>query len=100
MNFKTGFIALALMGLATAGVVGCGGNDCEDAADRIAAKAEECGISTTDGGSSDGAEVECTDELGAQSQCIAGCYESASCEALKGEDLEGATALGECVLGC
>jgi len=77
---------------------GCG-NDCEDAADRIIAKAEECGLDTgtSDG---DGASGECTDEAGAAAQCAAGCYEAASCETLKGEDADGALAFAECASKC
>lgn len=98
MNLKTALMAFA-MGCLVVGGVGCG-NDCDDAADRAAAKADECGLTTTDGGSETGETVECTDELGTLAQCAADCIEAASCEALKGEDLEGLTAYGECVTAC
>jgi hypothetical protein len=98
MNLKTALMAFA-MGCLVVGGVGCG-NDCDDAADRIAAKADECGLTTTDGTSDGGEEVECTEELGTQSLCLAGCTEAASCEALKGEDLDALATYGECVAGC
>jgi hypothetical protein len=60
MNFKTGFIALALMGLASVVAVGCGGSVCDDAA-------EVCGVSD---GAEDGAEAECTGDAECISQCI------------------------------
>lgn len=63
MNFKTGFIALALMGLASLVAVGCGGNACDDLADKF----EECGYATTDGGD---AEAECTEAAEKQAQCL------------------------------
>jgi hypothetical protein len=73
---------------------GLGNDPCQDATLRIEAKFVECGIETTGGGEAG----ECTDEAGASAQQIAGCVEAASCEALRGEDLEGATAYSECVL--
>jgi TPP-dependent trihydroxycyclohexane-1,2-dione (THcHDO) dehydratase len=91
------FVVLALMGLGVV-VSGCG-NDCDDAADRITAKAEECGLPTTDGDGGD-AEVECTEEVGAAAQCTAGCFEAASCETLKGEDADGALDFADCLSGC
>ena len=98
MNLKTALMAFA-MGCLVVGGVGCG-NDCDDAADRLAAKADECGLTTTDGGSETAESVECTEELGTAAQCLADCYEAASCEALKGEDAEGAATFAECFAGC
>jgi hypothetical protein len=94
MNFKTAFIALSVSALAVFGV-GCG-NDCDDAADRITAKFEECGIDVASGGDAEGGE--CTEEAGAAAQKAAGCVEAASCEGLKGEDLEAAAAYAECIV--
>jgi hypothetical protein len=63
MNFKTGFIALAIIGLGAASMVGCGGNACDDLADKFAACAD--GSATTDGGTAD-----CTDAQLACAQCF------------------------------
>ncbi|MEZ4437663.1 MAG: hypothetical protein R3B72_01125 [Polyangiaceae bacterium] len=97
---KTRMMALVALTFGLAALTtACGGNDCEDAADRVAAKADECGLMTTDG-SSDGAEVECTEELGKAAQCQAGCFEAAPCAAFDGSDVDAALAFTECLGGC
>ncbi len=80
MNFKTGFIALALMGLASVVAVGCGGSVCDDAA-------EVCGVE--DGGE-DGADAECTGQAECAAQCI---VDNDSCDITN-------EALAECLTGC
>ncbi len=98
MNFKTAFIALSVSALSVAGLIGCG-NDCDDAADRIAAKAEECkieGSTATEGG--EGAE--CTEEQGTQAQCSADCFEAAPCGAFDGSDLDALQAFSDCSAKC
>jgi hypothetical protein len=65
----------------TAALSACG-DDCEDAASRIAAKFEECGVSAN-GGDSESEEVECTEDLATRAQCDAGCIEAASCDDIK-----------------
>lgn len=78
---------------------GCG-NDCDAAADDIQAKSDECSLPSGDGGDDETVEVECTEELGTLALCQADCYTAASCEALKGEDVEGATSFAECIAKC
>lgn len=85
---------VALMGM---GAVGCGKDDCEDAADRLTAKMEECGMKTEGSASASGSGAECTEEAGKAAQKLAGCYESADCKAIKGEDADAALKLGECI---
>jgi hypothetical protein len=92
-------LACGLFGLLGVFGVGCGGNKCDAAADTIIAKYESCGIevtTTTEGGET----AECTDALGKQSECIATCTDTATCETLKGEDAEGAVKYAECLGGC
>jgi hypothetical protein len=68
MNFKTGFIALALMGVGAVVAVGCGGNACDELADKFAA----CSSDTTSGTSSASSSgtAECTDAQITQAQCV------------------------------
>ena len=79
---------------------GCG-DACDKAADRMTAKYEECGIDLGDGGEG-GEDVECTDELGTQSECLAGCVEAADCTILDGTstDVDALTAYADCAAGC
>jgi hypothetical protein len=83
MNFKTGFIALALMGLASVVAVGCGGSVCDDAA-------EVCGVGDTEDGGD--AEAECTGQAECLSQCI---VDNDSCDLTGGNE-----ALNECFAAC
>lgn len=69
---KTMLGLLMVVGLALGG---CGNNECEDAADKI----KECGITTQ--GSGDSGDCSGTAE------CAAKCINNASCEELKGNDL-------------
>jgi hypothetical protein len=78
-------------------VAGCDTrSQCERAGDDITAKYELCSIDT-DG---EGDPPQCSVELGTQSACVATCTTEASCEALKGDDSEGAVAYGKCISGC
>lgn len=63
MNFKTAFIALALMGLGAASIIGCGGNACDELADKYSS----CADASADG-SSDGS-TDCTDAQIKAAQC-------------------------------
>ncbi|WP_050431932.1 hypothetical protein [Chondromyces crocatus] len=71
--------------------MGCGGNACDDAAD----KAEECGL-TSSGGSGDSGDVECTGTV----ECAANCIVDAPCDAFDGSNADASTAYLECVTGC
>ena len=96
MNLKTVLMALAMGGLAVAGV-GCG-NACDDYADAATAKFEECAVDTpADGGGETG---DCTDELATLAECLTPCLEAVSCEGLKGEDLDNLTTYSECSGEC
>lgn len=79
---KKNLFVIALLGLGVF-AVGCGGNDCEDAADRMAAKFDECGIPTTNNGESSGEEAECTEQAGKDAQALADKLEAASCDDVK-----------------
>jgi hypothetical protein len=76
------FIVAGLVA-ASALFAGCGGNDCEEAADRIADKFEECGIQTTGGGDGGNNNAECTEATGEASQKLADCIEKATCDDVK-----------------
>lgn len=98
MNFKTGFIALALMGLGAATLAGCG-NACDDYADAAQAKLDECGITggTTDG---DGGDVDCSDSVATLAECLTPCIENVPCGALDGSDLDALQTYSDCVGAC
>ena len=84
----------AAAALAAFGSVACGGNDCDDGADRTRAKRDECGLESAEATASD---AECTEEDGARAQRAAECYEAAECPALQGTDIPGSVVLGECL---
>ena len=67
MNFKTAFIALALMGFGAATIVGCGGTACDDLSDTITSCSD---YKAPADGTSDGETAECTDAAAKQSQCL------------------------------
>ena len=98
MEFRKVLVVASVLGLA-AFAQGCG-NACDDYADAAAAKLDECGVEGTDGSTEDGAEVECTDAAATQAECLTPCVENVSCEALKGEDADGAAAYLDCIAGC
>jgi len=98
MNFKTGFFAVAVMGLLV-GASGCG-NACDDYTDAVVAKYSDCGVDTSDGSSSDGSTAECTDEAAALAECLTPCLDALTCDGLSGKDLDNATAYGECSTKC
>ena len=75
-------------------------NKCEQAADTISAKYDECSIEVQDPSSEPADPVECTEALGKQSECVATCTNDATCDTLKGMDAEGAVAYAECLGGC
>ena len=105
MNFKIAFVGAALMAFGGIFTVGCGGNDCESAADTIAAKQESCGVKTASTTSTTGASVECTDALGKQSQCVAACTDKADCAVLKADPAKPPTAeqsksFLDCIAAC
>ena len=79
MNFKIAFVGAALMAFGGIFTVGCGGNDCEKAADTFAAKFESCGGKVSETSTSSGTSAECTDAAGALALCNAACIDAAPC---------------------
>ena len=74
MNWKTLLLASAFAALASM-ITGCGGDACDDAADKL----EECGFTGGDSGDED---AECT----GVSECAAECVNDASCEDITSTD--------------
>jgi len=88
---KPMFGLVLILGLAA---VGCGNNECEDAADKM----EECGIDGGDSEPSDDEISECKEDA----ECGAKCTNSASCSEIKAffaNPLE-ANDYGECLVKC
>lgn len=71
---------VAVMGMST---VACGGNKCDDAADRITAKIEECGGKAPAATDGEGDTAECTDEAATAAEKAATDFEAQDCEAIK-----------------
>jgi len=92
MNFKIAFVGAALMAFGGIFTVGCGGTDCEAAADTIAAKYETCGVAAATTTTSTGASAECTDAAGAASLCLAACIDKADCSLVKPDTAKPPTA--------
>ena len=67
--------------------VACGGDECEDAADKY----DECGLPAGEG---DGDDVECS----GQAECIAKCINDASCDELKSTDVN--NSYWKCLADC
>ena len=86
--------------LVPAFLIGCG-TDCDKAGDQITAKYDECGIDTTATGG-EAEDVDCTDELGTQSLCIAACVDAADCTVLAGTATDTAlmTDYSDCAVAC
>jgi hypothetical protein len=83
---KTAWIASALI-IFGAFVVGCGGDACDDAADKL----EECGFSGGDGGDAD---AECTE----QAECVSNCIVDAECDDITSPTAD--SAYTKCLAGC
>lgn len=95
------WIGLSVLTVVTGLGAGCG-NPCEGARDRLDKRFEECGITVAPESSDDASsgELVCSDAHAAYLDCLADCAESASCEAIKGEDEEGTVDFGECNGAC
>ncbi|MEZ4314568.1 MAG: hypothetical protein R3F14_41670 [Polyangiaceae bacterium] len=92
------WIVLTLLAAIGATLVGCG-TRCENARSRFEDRYSECDIPYTEAEPPEGEEV-CTDADGAYLECISNCADSATCEALKGEDPAGAVDFGKCYGDC
>ena len=105
MNFKIAFVGAALMAFGGIFTVGCGGNDCEKAADTILAKFESCGGKVVDNSSSSGTSAECTEAAGTLLLCNATCTDQAACslivpDATKPPTAEESKAFLDCTSKC
>ena len=95
------FVVSMVAGLAVFGS-GCG-NACDDYADAAQAKADECGLTTSDGETSDTTEAECTDAAATLAECLTPCIENVSCDAFDPEAEGYADAVksySDCVTAC
>jgi hypothetical protein len=72
---------------------------CQTATDRLTARFKECNF-TIDTTGTAGATATCSATDGEYLQCRADCAESASCEALRGSDTQGAADYGKCNADC
>lgn len=89
---------LAVVAVVGFSAVGCGGNDCDKLADDLAAKADECGLSSGSGSATESStETECTDAAATQAKKLSGCLENVTCDGLTGKDTENAAAYAKCV---
>ncbi len=71
---------------------------CQTATDRLEARFEECNFPIVTSGAA--AATVCSAADGELLQCNADCAESASCEALRGTDTQGAADYGKCNMDC
>lgn len=99
---KRSWIGLSFLTVVAGLASGCE-SPCEGARDRFDKRYEECGITVAQDpkGSDDASgEVVCSDADAAYLDCFADCAESATCEAISGEDTQGAVDFGECTGKC
>jgi len=80
-------------GLFALSAVACGGNECEDAEDKVK---DECGVTLTaeQQKETDRAKEECS----GRDECAAKCVNDASCDEIKSEDAN--SAYNKCLLSC
>lgn len=97
MEFRKVLFVASVLGL-SAFAQGCG-NACDDYADAVTAKYEECGVDLPSGSDGDSGG-ECTDEAASLAECLTPCIENVSCGALDGSDLDALTTYGECTTAC
>lgn len=97
---KRSWIGLFLVTAIALPVLGCG-NPCESATDRITKRfVEECGLTIAIPEEEASGEVVCAEADATYLACRADCAESATCEAITGEDSEGAVDFGKCNGDC
>jgi hypothetical protein len=105
MNFKIAFVGAALMAFGGIFTVGCGGTDCEKAADTISAKYTTCGGKAVTSTTTTGASAECTEAAGTLLLCQSACYDAADCtlivpDAAKPPTADQAKAYLDCTAKC
>ena len=84
---------ILFVGIFAFSAVACGGNECEDAADKAQ---DECGIKPT---AEQQKEIdEAKEECSGIDECAAKCVNDASCAEIKAQDAN--SSYGKCVLGC
>lgn len=100
---KRSWIGLSLL-IVVAGLASGCGNPCEGARDRFDKRYEECGFNVApdpeSGDDASSGELVCSDADAVYLDCLADCAESATCEAISGEDTEGNIDFGECTGAC
>lgn len=92
-------ICLVLVATALALLAGCK-SACDSATDRIVARYKECGVPVTTSGTGASGDVACESGDATYLDCRADCIESATCEAIKVEDPQGAADLAQCNVDC
>lgn len=80
---------ILLAGMFALSTVACGGDECDDAAD----KADECDLPKGEGSTSN-EDVECS----GLNECVAKCINDASCDELKSTDIN--NSYFKCVAAC
>jgi hypothetical protein len=81
---------ILLAGLLALSAVACGGDDCEEAADKL----EECGWKGGEGSGSTGEEGECS----GAGECFAKCVNDAECSDIN--SLDGNNSFYKCTTAC
>jgi len=77
---------ILLAGLLALSAVACGGNDCDDAADKL----EECGATG-------GAEADGDGECSGVAECAAKCVNDASCDEIKNSSEDYSSCMTACI---
>ena len=76
---KKMILAFGFLSVLGAMMAGCGGNDCEKAADEFVAKIEDCGGTVEE---TSGEAGECTAAAGKLALCTSACYTAAPCDCI------------------
>lgn len=97
---RRGIVVFCLLGLGACNTGVFAGNDCVDAAQRLASKLQSCGLSQPSAATASGAggaAPVCPPDEGQRAKAIADCTDAATCEAVIGTDRAGALQLAQCV---
>jgi hypothetical protein len=95
---KRVWISLAFLASAGGSQLGCG-DACDNANNRIIARYKDCNFDESET-SQEPADPVCTDADATYLDCRANCAESATCEALHGDDPQRASDFGACNAMC
>jgi len=88
MNLDT--LALAICIGSFSALAGCGGNACDDAADKV----ESCGAKNA------GDLVDKDAECSGRTECVAGCVADADCDSITGTDPISSASFAKCTADC